>query len=203
VREPARRLSDALLLADAVGVPVVLRAAQLAPAGAAGTARWIGGALDVAAPSPAEPVTSVVLDAPAEYDGTGATVALAVDQWADVVPLRERRGKEPDAPVDERATSGLCFNANAPSARAPQAMLLAVSPDGERWTTDALLRTLLETLDLAKARLVTLERTNGAARVLPAIYQQSWSLQGEPALDFKFVSGVNYVATAVAAFVKE
>jgi hypothetical protein len=119
------------------------------------------------------------------------------------VPVRERRGEASDAPVDERVTTGVAFNAAAPSARAPQAMLLAVAPNQARWTSDTLLATLLDTMDLATLRLVTLERTNGAARVLPALYTQSWSLQGEPALDFRFVAGANYVPSALAAYVKE
>src|SRR2546422_3100361 len=53
-----------------------------------------------------------------------------------------------------------------------QAMLLAVSPDGQRWTSDTVLDTLRDTLDLARIRAVTLERTNGVARVLPALYEQ-------------------------------
>jgi hypothetical protein len=171
--------------------------------GAPGTARWVGGPLDAAVPTPSEPVTDCIVDAPAGYDGKGQTIALVVDQWTDVVPVREKRGTDAAAPVDERATAGVSFNANAPSARAPQAMLLAVSPNDARWTTDALLGTLLETLDLAKQRLVTLERTNGAARVVPALYAQSWSLQGEPALDFSYLTAATAVMAAVPPYVKE
>ena len=61
----------------------------------------------------------------------------------------------------------------------------------------------LETLDLAKLRLVTLERTNGAARVLPALYAQSWSLQGEPSLDFSYLTAATAVMAAVPPYVKE
>jgi hypothetical protein len=203
VREPIKRVSEALLLTEALGFPGTLRVAQLAPAGAVGAGRWIGGPLDPDAPAPQEPVSNLVLDAPAGFDGTGPAVALVVDQWTDVVPLRERRGSEADAPIDERATSGIAFNAMAPSARAPQTMLLAVAPGTDRWTTGMLTQTLLETLDLAKLRLVTLERTNGIGRVLPAMYTQSWSLQGEPALNFKALVGVEYATSAVAAYIKD
>ena len=119
--------------------------------------------------------------------------------------MRERRGKPDDltAPVDERLTSAVAMNAAAPSARAPQAMLLAISPDGQRWTSDTVLATLRETLDLAKIRAVTLERTNGVARVLPALYEQSWSLQGEQALDVRYVVEKAFMAEAIPAYVKE
>jgi hypothetical protein len=82
-------------------------------------------------------------------------------------------------------------------------MLLAVSPDGQRWTSDAVLATLRETLDLAKIRAVTLERTNGVARVLPALYERSWSLQGEQALDVRYVVEKAFMAEAIPAYVKE
>jgi hypothetical protein len=39
--------------------------------------------------------------------------------------------------------------------------------------------------------------------VLPALYAQSWSLQGEPALDFSYLAGANAVAAAVPPYVKE
>ena len=63
----------------------------------------------------------------------------------------------------------------APSARAPQAMLLAVSPACECWTGEALIETLEETLDLARLRLVTLERTNGIAAICWCFTNSSWS----------------------------
>jgi hypothetical protein len=91
----------------------------------------------------------------------------------------------------------------APSARAPQAILLAVSPDGARWTGAALLDTLEETLDLARLRAVTLERTNGIARILPAIYERSWSLQGEKVLDFQRITQQLTALGSSAAYVKE
>ncbi|MES2525064.1 MAG: hypothetical protein V4617_20365 [Gemmatimonadota bacterium] len=203
VREPLRRFSDALLLSDALGAAPALRVAQLAPLESVGADAWIGGGLDPAVPSPDVPITNIVIDAPPAYDPAQFTVALVIDQWTDVVSLRERRGEDENAPIDERATAGVTFNAKAPSARAPQAMLLAVSPNGERWTTDLVRQTLQDTLELAKLRLVTLERTIGAARVLPALYAQSWSLQGEQVLDFNVFADVTRPLSTYAAYIKE
>ena len=124
-----------------------------------------------------------MLLAPPELDAGMPIVGLTIDAWIDVVPTREKRGGEADAPIDERRVSGIAINAAAASARPPQAMLLAISPDGQRWTTDALVDTLAETLELAKIRAVTLEITPGYASVLPAAYQASYSLQGEKVLD--------------------
>ena len=107
---------------------------------------WIGAKLPLDEPTPTVPVVSTVLDVAGAYDAASATVALVVDEWVDAVPVRARRGKGADAPIDQRLTSGVTFNAKAPSARAPQAMLLAISPDGARWTGDALIETFEERL---------------------------------------------------------
>jgi hypothetical protein len=204
VRDGVRRYADLLLLAEAIGSAPALRAVQVT--GVGGTpppSRWIGGTLAENEPTPGLPVSSAVLDTAGPYDGAGETVALVVDQWVDVLPLRERRGSGADAPIDERATTGISFNAAAASARAPQAMLLAVSPDGARWSSDAVLDVLRDVVDLAKIRGVTLERTNGVARVLPAIYQRSWSLQGEQVLDIRYVAERIRDTAAIAAYMKE
>ena len=91
----------------------------------------------------------------------------------------------------------------APSARAPQAILLAVSADGARWTSDALIETLEETLEMSKLRAVTLEHTNGIARILPALYEQSWSLQGEKVLNMKISFEADISKSGVAVYVRE
>ena len=123
--------------------------------------------------------------------GSRNTIALTVDAWTDVIPVLERRGTDPGDPIDERRVSGIAVNAAAASARPPQAMLLAISPDAQRWTTDAVLDTLADTLALAKIRAVTLETTPGYGRVLPAIYEASYSLQGEKVLDMNAIARAN------------
>lgn len=205
VRDNVRRYLEAILLTEAVGIPPLLRAAQIVGAGGTAPSGWIGGTLDPAQPTCTAPVSSAVLDISGNYTAAGDTAGLVIDHWVDVVAVRQRRGKPDDltAPVDERLTSGVAMNAAAPSARAPQAMLLAVSPDGQRWTSDTVLDTLRDTLDLARIRAVTLERTNGVARVLPALYEQSWSLQGEQALDVRYVAEKALAIDAIAAYVKE
>ena len=62
---------------------------------------------------------------------------------------------------------------------------------------------LEDTLDLAKIRAVTLERTNGAARLLPALYEQSWSLQGEKVFDLAATLAVAANSEAMLQFIKE
>ena len=203
VRDGVRRLSEAMLLAEATGRKPNLRVAQMAGPGQDRPTRWIGGRLDPVQPTTTAAVTSIVVDAPDGYDPMAGTVALVLDQWTETMPLLERRGTAADAPIDSRVTAGVAFNAHAPRARAPQAMLLAVAPDASRWTTNALIDVLAETLDLARLRLVTLEYTNGIGRVLPALYAQSWSLQGEKVLDLRFVAERAFAASAVASYVKD
>ena len=203
VLDGVRGYVEAMMLGEAVGAPPAPRAVQLAGAGADIPAKWIGGALDPAQPTTTAPIVSAAFDATPGYDPQGAVLALLVDHWMEATPLRERRGEAADAPVESRAAGGLAFNANAAGARAPQALLLGIAPDTKRWSTDRVAALLEETLDLAKLRLVTLERTDGAARILPALYAQSWSLQGEKVLDFSFIAEKAYVVSAVAAYVKE
>jgi hypothetical protein len=202
VRDAVERLSESLLFGDALGLRADLRVAQLATPGTPGVDRWIGGVLDLAQPTPDKPVTNIVLEAPADYDGTTAESALVIDQWVDLVPHRETRQDGDAVTNDDRRVSGLAVNAAAASARAPQAILLAISPDGARWTTGAVLDTLVDTLELAKLRGVSLERTTGTARILPAWYEQSWSLQGEPVLDFRYVKE-HMVTAATLPYIKE
>jgi len=183
VRDTVSRLSEALLLSDVLARPATLQVAQLC----AEAAPWVGGAWEAAQPTPREPVTNIVFDSPNEFDPAQPIIALTLDQWTDSVPLRAKFGDEEDAPIAERRTTGLTLNAAAASACAPQAILLAVSPDGRRWTTEALLALLRETFALAKMRGVHYEKTFGIAGVLPALYAQNVSLQGEKSIDPRFL----------------
>lgn len=203
VRDGVRRHAECMLLQEAVGAPANLRVAQLSGAYGTQPSGWVGAPLDPATPTPDAPTLSAILDVGGAYDGGASTAALVIDEWVERIALRERRGDEPEASIDERVTTGVSFNAMAPSARAPQAILLAVSPDHKRWTGEAIVQTLEETLELAKMRAVTLERTNGIARILPALYQQSYSLQGEKSLDFGALPAVSSNFADMTAYIKE
>jgi hypothetical protein len=202
VRDGVRRQVEAGLLSESIGGAAAIRVAQLAGAYGVSPTGWVGGSLPLDAPTPTVPVLNALLDVAGEYDGMASTTALVVDEWVERVPLREKRDAEPDSPIDERVTTGVTFNAAAPSTRAPQAILLAVAPGRTRWTGDAIAATLEETLELARLRAVTLERTNGIARILPALFEQSWSLQGEKVLDLDGIISVK-VDRGAAAYIKE
>jgi hypothetical protein len=181
VRPGVGRLKAVLLLADAFGRSVPPRVAQLAGGDAPAAARWIGLPFGAGGP-PRDLTTSLVVFG--DGDAAGDVCGLIVDEWFEVVPGRPRLKPAADdaPPPAPAALTGVALNANAPNARAPQAVLLAVSPDGQPWSTDKLQSVLLETLELARARAVTLETLLWAPRLLPALYTRDAELQGHQAL---------------------
>ncbi len=124
-------------------------------------------------------------------------MGLLIDEWTETMPRREALGAGSSA--ISRMTAGVAIHADAPGAEPPQMLLLAVSPGGARWNEDLLCNLFDDLLDLAKARLVTLETLPLAGRILPAIYTQSWSLQGEDLIDWsKFIHDKQVVAATSA-----
>lgn len=88
--------------------------------------------------------------------------ALLVDQWSEVIP-------------DGRQTAAVAFHFDAPSARAPQAVLLAVPPEGATgWTCDDVVETVHETLEWARLRAVgpaeLAQAKQAFGQYLPALY---------------------------------
>jgi hypothetical protein len=179
VRDGAGRLEATLLYAEAVGSSerLDLRIAQLphrsgdrwAALPHAPDGRSEGGRLSVVAqwrgpaPGPGQPLAG-----------------LLVDEWTEVVPERNQ-------------VTGLSFHFDQPSSRAPQAILLAVPPTEERaWSLDVLEAVVVETLDLARLRLVdpdALARTALAAELprpghyLPAAYVAAAPAEGTVTTD--------------------
>lgn len=195
VRPAVARLAEVLLLREAVRGPQRLRVTQLP---VAGPQQWVALPFrDGAAPSDA--VTALVVDAPASMRPAQRLAGLVVDGWTETVP---RRRVNADGTVSDRVTAGVAVHANGPDARAPQAMLLAVSPDGEPWTWQRVAGIVTETMDLARARMVTLERAPLGGALLPAIWAQDWSLQGEPVLDPRVLAQLADVR-AVMGYVRE
>ncbi|OHV30407.1 MULTISPECIES: hypothetical protein [Pseudofrankia] len=145
---------------------------------------WLSLEFGAGRPPPDAPATCVVVDV---GDGlvlgaaSGAPAApvtgLVVDEWVEVVP----RG----GPAGQRLASGVAVHADAPDARPPQAILIAVSPDDAHTAADRLDATLSQTLDLAKLRATTLEFSAWLGRVLPAMLFASFSLRNERVLDLQ------------------
>jgi hypothetical protein len=101
------------------------------------------------------------------YDPTGMPLSsstvcgLVLDEWPEQIPNRVE-------------STALVFNYQEPTARAPQAMLLAVNPTEQQWWLQDgydLIRTILEeTLDLAKVRTVDLASLSNGGQFVPALY---------------------------------
>jgi hypothetical protein len=183
------------MLREAVVGPQRLRVVQLP---ATGPDRWIALPFpDGVAPTDA--VTSLVIDAPQGLRPARSMVGLVVDGWTESVP---RRRVAADGTVSDLVTAGVAVHANGPDARAPQALLLAVSPDGAPWTWQRLAGIVAETVELARARLVTLERAPLGGALLPTSWAQDWSLQGEPVIDPRVFARYRDTA-AVMPYVRE
>jgi hypothetical protein len=168
VREGAARLEMALLYAEAARSPqpLRLRVAQLPRRSGD---RWVG-----LAATAQQPIGGGRLSLVAQSAGTlpaaGTPLSgLVIDEWTEVVPERTQ-------------LTGVSFHVEQPTARAPQAILLAVAPtEAHVWSLSALEATVLETLDLSRLRLVDTEAlaapgSAGGPRVghyLPAVYLAS------------------------------
>jgi hypothetical protein len=84
---------------------------------------------------------------------------LFCDGWHETVPSAEE-------------TTGVAFHYDAPGARPPQAILLAVPAQAEKpaWSVDAILDTVAEAHDLARIRAVGPRQIEWLGTMLPAIY---------------------------------
>jgi hypothetical protein len=158
VRDRVAQLAAALLYADALGTGggrrLVVGQQSLATSP---PDRWVALRLAGQAP-PNGPTTSFVAHAPAKVDFTRPLAGLVIDDWIEVIP----------SPM---ATTAIALQADTPVARAPQAVLLAVSPNpNAAWDVGALGRIVSEAVDLAALRLVDLGDLAWAGRLLPAIY---------------------------------
>jgi len=108
-----------------------------------------------------------------DFNPAQPNAGLVVDAWDEIIP----------GPVE---TTGLAFHYDAPGARAPQAVLLAVPPDRtERtWSFEALVETVLEAAGLFRLRAVGLKQmrilTGG---MLPAVYLPQNFTKDEPSVN--------------------
>ena len=190
LRAATSAFGETLLIREAHGQRPLLRVVQ-APAGAYST--WAGLPFPNARP-PMVPLASMVAEVAGasvgdpEPDLGRAVAGIVLDEWTEVIPRRlERRDpRDPEALPElvDVTTTGIAMNANAPGARAPQAILIALSPDGGGWNGERLAHLLDEALALARMRVVTLQQIPFAGRYLPALYFRDWSLQGEPVIDW-------------------
>ncbi len=96
-----------------------------------------------------------------------------IDEWTERIPEKE-------------VTIGNAFHYNKPNSEPPNALLLAVSPNlTGAWEWEHLLNTVIETVELAKKRLVTPEQISDHAlsQFLPAIIPAVNLLNHTPSTD--------------------
>lgn len=195
VRAGVGRLAEAQLIGRAIARPIALTVVQLTERDgatpAAGTDRWLAGPLPDDIPWPAHSATHDVVELVGGVNDFGGRFAgISFDGWTETLPFQpDPRAFDDGADADNplraaRATTGLAVHANQASARAPQVFLSAVSPDGRRWSTDSVVQVVRSAVEIAKARLVTLEKVPGDAAILPAIYIASPWLQARKGLEF-------------------
>jgi hypothetical protein len=208
VRIGTARYAETLLYREALRGRIQLRVAQARVPAVSKISTWIGAPFAAGEVLPRDPMTGIVVEtiAGSPFTGREPLAAFIVDEWSDVVPRRivggDPANQNADRPIKTIATTGVAVNANGPNARPPQAVLLAISADGAAWTKDSLLHVVRDTMDLARLRTVTLERVPWAGCILPAIYCRDWSLQGEPALNFKALA-TEYMQAAALKYVKD
>jgi len=127
---------------------------------------------------PAGTPTSIVVHAPGGFDAGGLLAGVVCDAWPEVVG-------------GSTETTGLTFHYDAPAARAPQTVLLAVPGDrnAATWTVDALLATVQEAIELTHLRSVTPRQLPSLGTLLPALYVSGTVSREIPSLDaFKLVA---------------
>ena len=105
------------------------------------------------------PVATIVLRAAAGARLAAGSYAagLIVDEWVEVVPF-------------QTAATSVAYQAEAPVARAPQAILLGIAPNvSAGWNADIVVDLALEALSMAGLRTVDAETGAWLGRMLPAI----------------------------------
>jgi hypothetical protein len=161
VRAATRRLAVALQDSAALSGPAGADPGWIVLDPLRGSA-WVA-TLGAAALDAGATATTVLAQAP----GAAATASrfapgsrlsgLVVDDWTEVVP-------------EAQAATSLTYQADAPPARAPQAVLLGVVPDtAHGWDVDTVADLVLEAMDLTRLRTVDAETGAWAGRMLPAV----------------------------------
>lgn len=88
-------------------------------------------------------------------------VGFTLDEWSETIPEKEE-------------TTGIAFNYNNPNTKAPQNVLLAVTPEFKGyWDGNNILHTLLDTIKMSKVRLVEpehLHQDEFLSKYLPMMY---------------------------------
>ncbi|HEU4414552.1 MAG TPA: hypothetical protein VFT65_07180 [Candidatus Angelobacter sp.] len=158
VRPGISRLDAAISLAQLLGAQAVsppqLLLGQL-PAVAGD--KWLGLGIDPAKP-PAKGGVAFACLTQGDPANQNTYAGLLIDEWPERIPSTQEN-------------AAVAFHYEEPKARAPQALLLAVCPDGRpAWDDDLVTGILQEALELTKIRAVDLDSVQEVGQILPALY---------------------------------
>ena len=193
VRESTALLSDALTAAEALAATTGYESEALdwklvqLPRDA--KAHWA--ALPPAVDQDLRGTVAVAMHAPgaiAAIEPDAAVAGLFVDEWMESIP-------------SDQETTGLGFHFDAPGARAPQSILLAVPSDPamQNWTLDGLVDVVNEAMALARLRAVRPQDLQALGLILPGIYLSNNFKQDVPSVDFAGLLGKNLAVLKTAA----
>jgi hypothetical protein len=138
--------------------------------------------------APADAELAIVAHYPSTMNFSAPLAGLFCDAWPETIPGREE-------------TTGIAFHHDAPGARAPQAVLLAVPPavTNQAWSVDTILDTVVEAHDLARIRGVGPDTLEWLGTLLPAILLPDPASPEVPAVNLKDVAATEGLDAAVAA----
>jgi hypothetical protein len=121
-------------------------------------ARWAGLAFEKADGAMKRPELSMSAVVFGNFDPAKPVCGVLIDEWTEAIP-------------DRRTATSISFQYDAPAARPPQSILLAVTPQEKtNWSADTLVDIVNEALDLARLRLLAPNQIPGAGAVLPTTF---------------------------------
>ncbi|HET6625083.1 MAG TPA: hypothetical protein VFG63_01725 [Nocardioidaceae bacterium] len=123
------------------------------------------------------------------FDPARAFAGVVVDAWTETIPA-------------DTDTTAVTFHYDAPGARAPQAVLLAVHParDPTTWSFELLLDTVNEAADLARMRTLSAAELAPMGSFLPALYLPDDYTHDVPSVSIKDLLVKARAAGVVAQF---
>jgi hypothetical protein len=158
IRPSVSRMDSALTLAQVlsdgeVAAPSLL----LGQLPATANDKWLGLRIDPSDP-PAKGRVAFACITQGNPANQNIYAGLMIDEWPERIPTTQE-------------TAAVAFHYEEPKARAPQALLLGVCPDGrDTWDDDLVTGILQEALELTKIRTVDLDSIQEVGQILPALY---------------------------------
>lgn len=157
-------LSDENAIREVIQLPIVSNADD----------RWLSAKLPDGYVTPDQAIT-LVIETPETYSTGNLQSGLIIDEWTESIP-------EPNA------VTGLSFNYDQPNSEAPNALLLAVTPEETgSWSWTDLMDILDETFSMAKKRAIDpdlINKHSALGHALPAIIASVEAADSAPGLDF-------------------